>query len=177
MCLFIVAITGCKKKPVPVFNEDETEDSTLVEGGSSVNNLSYDEMNGEIISVPFREENGVKYVPVKVNGLGFEMIFDTGCSMATISIAEAEYLYKKGVLTENDIKGTALSQNADGVISENMTVVLHEVIIGDRIFCGDVEAIVSNNNNAPLLLGNEILDRAAAFSVDNQNKVINFKLR
>ena len=52
-----------------------------------------------------------------------------------------------------------------------------EVSIANRISCKDVMATVSSNSNAPLLLGNEILNRAASYIVDNENKVINFKLK
>ena len=72
--------------------------------------------------MPFREKNGVKYVRVSVNGVGLDMIFDTGCSSTLISIAEARYLYEKGKLTDEDVLGMANSQVADGSIVENMVV-------------------------------------------------------
>lgn len=132
---------------------------------------------GETIPVPFEEKNGVKYIAVSVNGFDFEMIFDTGCSSTLISVAEANYLYQKGYLKDSDILGSIKSQIADGSIVENMVINLKEVIIANRISCKDVTATVSSNSNAPLLLGNEILNRAASFIVDNENKVINFKLK
>lgn len=133
--------------------------------------------SGDETVVPYRNDNGVKYVQVKVNGVGFEMIFDTGCSGALISIAEAKYLYEKGKLTEEDFRGTARSQIADGSIVENMVVNLKEVIIDDKVLCPNVEATVSGNINAPLLLGNEILDRVAAITIDNQNQTLKFKIK
>ncbi len=105
------------------------------------------------------------------------MILDTGCSGALISVAEANYLYQKGLLTEADFIGTASSYIADGSILEHAVINLKEVIIGDQILCKDVQASVSENPGAPLLLGNEVLDRAATFSIDNENKVIRFTLK
>lgn len=146
----------------------------------------YDDLNeeeslyaqsGDEAVVPYRNDNGVKYVPVKVNGVGFEMIFDTGCSGALISIAEAKYLYEKGKLTQDDFRGTARSQIADGSVVENMVVNLKEVVIDDKVFCPNVEATVSGNINAPLLLGNEILDRVTAITIDNQNQTLKFKIK
>ena len=131
----------------------------------------------EVIEIPFRNVNGVKYVDVKVNGVGFEMIFDTGCSGALISAAEANYLYQKGKLTREDILGISASQIADGSIVENMIVNLKEVVINDRIYCLNVKATVINNNNAPLLLGNEVLDRVATIEIDNENQTLNFRLK
>lgn len=161
-----------KKRPVFYDSETDVEADTTYEAD---NGSQVDEDN--IISIPFEERNGVKYVNVSVNGFGFEMIFDTGCSGTLISVAEANYLYEKGFLTQEDVKGSRSSQIADGSIVENMVVNLKEVVIDGKIRCIDVEATVSSNNNAPLLLGNEVLNRVAAYAVDNENKVINFKLK
>ena len=105
------------------------------------------------------------------------MIFDTGCSGTLISIAEADYLFQKGLLTEKDFLGLSKSKIADGSIVENMVINLKEVIIADQIICHDVVATVSNNISAPLLLGNEVLNRSASFTIDNVNKTITFKLK
>jgi hypothetical protein len=146
-------------------------DSSLINGINPLNDSS------EIITIPFREEMGVKYVKVSVNGLGFEMIFDTGCSGTLISLAEANYLFQKGYLKEEDYIGKSRSQIADGSIIENMEFNLKEVIIDGKIIFKDVHATVSSNNIAPLLLGNEILNRVTSYTIDNDNKTINFKLK
>lgn len=158
---------GDKKKPIYVDTDNISEETE---------NSSYAQ-NGDEVVVPFRNENGVKYVQVKVNGVGFEMIFDTGCSGALISVAEANYLYQKGKLTEDDILGMAQSQIADGSVVENMVVNLKEVVINDQILCPNVQATVSGNINAPLLLGNEILDRLATIKIDNDQEALIFKLK
>lgn len=134
------------------------------------------------MEVPFKEVGGVKYVHVKVNGVGWDMIFDTGCSGTLLSLSEARYLAAKGLLVEQDILGKTLSQIADGSIVENMVVNLRLVSIitndGSTIDCHNVKATVSNNINAPLLLGNEVLDEVAYdYTVDNTNKVINFNVK
>lgn len=153
-----------KKRPV-YYDIDESIEEPL-----------YAESGAEVV-VPFNNKNGVKYVPVKVNGVGFEMIFDTGCSGALISVAEANYLYQKGKLTSDDILGVAQSKIADGSVVEDMVVNLQEVVINDQILCPNVKATVSANIDAPLLLGNEILDRLATITIDNENETLNFKLK
>lgn len=167
----LAACSGPKKKPVFYDSGVDAEPDTLVYQDDAI---GYD---SEIISIPFTEKDGMKYVNVSVNGFGFEMIFDTGCSGTLVSIAEANYLYKKGYLTQDDILGVTKSQIADGSIVENMVVNLKEVILGGKIRCTDVIATVSGNNNAPLLLGNEVLNRVASYAVDNENRTINFKLK
>ena len=169
-CLLILLCISCnEERRTPVYVDlSEVED---IEEDSSSTQID------EGIQIPFREENGVKYVTVKVNGIEFEMIFDTGCAVTLISVAEANYLYQKGKLTNHDILGTTRSVIADGSIVENMVVHLDNVIISNKIECSDVQAIVSNNVNAPLLLGNDVLNRLAEITIDNQNKVLHFRLK
>ena len=155
-----LVLTACKSKPKQTYYDatfnDAEPDSNEAAGEATA---SFEDQPGEIISVPYEERGNVKYVDVSVNGFGFQMIFDTGCSGTLISVAEARYLYEKGYLTEDDFLGVTKSQIADGSIVENMVVNLKEVIIGNKILCKDVQATVSANNNAPLLLGNEVLNR------------------
>lgn len=127
------------------------------------------------VAVPFVEEGGVKYVNVEINGsIGKRMIIDSGCSITLISVAEANYLAQKGALTIDDIGGQTSSVIADGSITVDTEVVLRQLIIDDKILCSDVKAIVSDNVNAPMLLGNEVLNRVGAYTIDNQNNLIIF---
>ncbi|MBE6311247.1 MAG: hypothetical protein E7080_09385 [Bacteroidales bacterium] len=168
----VLFLFSCEnKKAKPVFYD--TSDSELTSMDLDVNYYS----SGDVVSVPFREEGGIKFVNVSVNGVGLEMIFDTGCSSTLISLAEAEYLAKKGLLTKEDYLGNVQSYIADGSVSENMKFNLKEVVIDGKILCRDVVATVSANNNAPLLLGNEVLNRTASYTIDNENKSIIFKLK
>lgn len=173
--MFSSCDTREKKKIVfdSVADDIELEDETPGELAST----DYGSTDNDIVSVPYVEQGGVKFLDVSINGMGVQMIFDTGCSGALISIDEAEYLYKKGRITNEDFKGVTQAQIADGSIVENMVINLKEVIVGGQVVCPDVEATVSPNTNAPLLLGGEIINRFAAYSVDNENKVINFKIK
>ena len=130
------------------------------------------------IEVPYKEQDGVKIIPVKINnGFEIDMVFDTGCSSSLISLAEAKYLAEKGLLAVEDIKGVSHSMIADGSIVENAVINLKEIIIGDKIVCYNVEAVVSENADAPLLLGNEVLNRTLSYTIDNQKRVIRFQLK
>ena len=167
-----------KKKPLSFYSDNDiTEDTTTVaESPKPETRIAYD-ANSEV-AVPFEEQGGVKLIDVTVNGqFTVKMILDSGCSGTLISIAEAKYLYEKGCFTEEDILGTTKSQIADGSIVENMVINLRQLVIGGQIACTNVTATVSANAQAPLLLGNEVLNRAPSYSVDNENKLIKFKLR
>lgn len=164
LCFFLLSSCGGKKKQ-----------SVYID-------LDTDVPYGELAEVPYRETGGVKFVHVKVNGVGWDMIFDTGCSGTLLSLSEAKYLAEKGLLVEDDILGTTHSQIADGSIVENMVVNLRKVSIianeGVTIDCYNVPATVSNNIEAPLLLGNEVLDEVAYdYTIDNTRKVISFNVK
>lgn len=175
----VLALTACgREKKQPAFYDNSTAAAdTVAVAQTDYAAPTVEDADDDVVAVPFTERGAVKYVRVTVNGVGVDMIFDTGCSTTLISVAEARYLYDKGSLTDDDFIGVAQSQIADGSIVENMVVNLKEVVIGGQICCTDVEATVSANNKAPLLLGNEVLDRAAAYAVDNENKTIIFKLK
>ena len=172
-CLALLLI-GCKNKEKYAPPYFETSNASVEQDG----NLPESELSsGDIVAVPFIESGGVKYIEVELNRTFIvRMILDSGCSGALISVAEAQHLYSKGVLTDEDFVGKSKSMIADGSVVENMVVNLREVIIGGKIICPNVQATVSSNAQAPLLLGNEVLNRTASYTVDNQNKTINFKL-
>lgn len=177
IALAVLVLASCKEKKQIVFDSVSDDIELEDDDAGALASDDYTQSNGDIVSVPFAEQGGVKFLDVTINGMGVQMIFDTGCSGALISIDEAEYLYKKGRITADDFKGVTQSQIADGSIVENMVINLKEVVVGGKVLCPDVEATVSPNTNAPLLLGGEIINRFAAYSVDNENKVINFKMR
>lgn len=183
----MLCISGCEKKPREVYIDTASttsateNDSTATDYSLSTeeyNTVSYDAAtSGEDVAVPYREQNGVKILKVRVNGFPFDMIFDTGCSTTLISLAEAQYLYQKGALSKDDFQGTTQSQVATGELVENMVVVLREVVIGDGILCHNVVATIANNAQAPLLLGNEVLNRAPSYTIDNTNQQLIFHLQ
>lgn len=132
------------------------------------------------INVPYKLEGGVKYVSVKINGLSTDMIFDTGCSMTLISMLEAQQLIKRGLLSEDDFLGTAQASIADGSVVEDAIFNIKTLELTDgsqTIVCRDVLTQVSSNAEAPVLLGNGVLDRVASYTIDNEQKVIRFKLK
>lgn len=176
--LTALMLSSCngEKKQLSFYDNPDMESDSIEEYQSPSNTtIAYN--SSEEVSVPFTEQGGVKLIDVTVNGqFTVKMVLDSGCSGTLISIAEAKYLYDKGCFTQDDILGMAESQIADGSIVENMVINLRELIIGGQIACSNVVATVSANAQAPLLLGNEVLDRVPSYSVDNQQKVIKFQL-
>lgn len=168
LLLLLFSLFSCNKKGAPsaiTYIEEEivTED-----------NESY----ADVVEVPFKEIGGVRIVPVTINGVNMDMIFDTGASTTCISTTEAMFLLKQGLLTEDDIIGKSSARVADGRITQNTVIRLKEVVLGGKIYFNDVTAMVVNSLEAPLLLGNEdILDRVASFKIDNESQTIHFTLK
>lgn len=179
VCFIFSCCGGEKKKQLAFYDtEEESVDSVTFDNAdlSSDTEVSYEPLDD--VEVPFEERNGVKLIDVTVNGqFTVKMILDSGCSGTLISIAEAKYLYEKGCFTKDDIIGVTQSQIADGSIVENMVINLKELVIGGQIACTNVVATVSENTQAPLLLGNEVLNRVPSYSVDNEKMVIKFRLQ
>lgn len=128
------------------------------------------------ISIPYEEFGGVKVIPVKLNGITMNMIYDTGCSGINLSLNELQTLFKNGKLDQNDILGSSYSRIADGSIVEDGTINIKRIEIGyeDGLVLENVQASVALNQRAPILLGNAVLDELASVEVDNVEKTINF---
>lgn len=136
-----------------------------------------DNYHGRVIEVPFKKHGGVRIIQVKINDCAeFPMVFDTGCSGISISILELATLVKHGYVSEDDLIGITQAQIADGTVVNEAVVNLKKLKIGDYE-CQNVQAIVSRNEEAPLLLGNGALKDVESFSVDDENNVIRFYLR
>ncbi|MDE6140463.1 MAG: retroviral-like aspartic protease family protein [Alistipes sp.] len=182
VCTLLLSAASCgggRSKPSPISRVSFTADADCTghydytHTDTLYDEYCEDEREADDVAViPYTEECGVKIVAVRVNGIPMDMILDTGCSGTLISLAEANYLFEKGLLTDDDFLGTSESVIADGSVVENMVVMLRRVEIGGAIYCDDVVATVSPSVEAPLLMGNEILDRVKSFTVDNVGKNI-----
>ena len=119
-------------------------------------------------------DNGVYYVPCKVNGIPMKFIFDTGASDVTISLTEARFLFKQGVLKDTDFKESVKYQLANGDIQEGTKIIIREINI-DGIILNDVEASIVHELNAPLLLGQSAISKLGEIQLDGSKLKINPK--
>lgn len=155
LVLFALFFVSCDKKmqpsePISVFGEENA------------------------MEIPFEFKNGVRFVNVKLNGVAMEMIFDTGASGVSLSLTEASFLAKQGKLTDQDIIGSTNISIADGSVYEGLVVNIKELEFAEGVIVNNVKAIVTNNMNAPLLLGNTALEEFGSFEIDDDLKVIRF---
>jgi len=124
--------------------------------------------------VEMETEFGVKFIWVEINGLRLRFIFDTGASSISISSSEATVLYRQGTLQKDDILDIQYFQDATGRVSAGTRINLRTVKIGDRVL-NNIEAIVIDSDEAPLLLGQSALERFGRISIDNVKGVIIFE--
>jgi len=120
-----------------------------------------------------REDNGVFFVPIEINGVEMEFIFDTGASTISISDAEALFLLKQGKLLEEDFKGTQEFIDANGDLSEGTRVILKEVKIGNKVIY-NIEASIVHNLQAPLLFGQSAMNKFGKITIDYEENEITF---
>ena len=128
-----------------------------------------------VTEVEMKKKFGGTYdISCKVNGLPLTMVFDTGASDVTISSVEANFMMKNGYLDESDIKGKRNYVIANGEIQEGTILRLKEVKLGDAVL-KNVEASVVHNQNAPLLLGQSVLEKFGTITIDNVNSKLIIK--
>ena len=126
---------------------------------------------GKVIVPMERQNNGLYLIPCTVNGIPMKFIFDTGASSVNISLTEALFLLKNGHIQNSDIIGLSRTQIANGEIVENTKIVLHKIEIGG-IEINDIDATVSHNLNAPLLLGQSAISKLGSIQIDGSTLII-----
>lgn len=122
-------------------------------------------------TIQMKKEHGVFTVPCTVNGIPLKFILDTGASDVSLSLKEADYMVKNGLLNEEDIIGNGYYQTATGNISVGVNVILREIKFGD-IKLTNVVASVIQSDKAPLLLGQSVLSRIGKYQIDPVNNTL-----
>jgi clan AA aspartic protease (TIGR02281 family) len=120
------------------------------------------------VNISMKKEGGVYTVPCKVNGIPLKFIFDTGASGVTITLLEAEMMWKNGLLNPEDILWPKNYQTATGDISVGLDIVLREIEFGGIVLKNVVASIIPSND-APLLLGQSVLSRIGTLQIDPIN--------
>ncbi len=121
--------------------------------------------------IELKEKGGVYYIPVTINGVTLDFVFDTGASVISISETEAIFLAKQGLLHEEDFLGPTRFSDATGTVSEGTLINLREVKIGDKTL-NNVTASIVHNLDAPLLLGQSALKQFGRVTIDYEEGVV-----
>ncbi|MDN4165739.1 retropepsin-like aspartic protease [Cytophagales bacterium LB-30] len=111
---------------------------------------------------------GVYTIPVVLNGvLKINFIYDSGASDVSISPDVAMTLVKTGTLKPEDFIGTQKYYFADGSSATSRVFYIREIQIGNHIIT-NIKASISNNIDAPMLLGQSVMQRFGRIIVDNE---------
>lgn len=128
-----------------------------------------------ISEIPLKKMlSGIYKMPCSVNGLSLDFILDTGASTVSISLVEASFMHKNGYLKTEDLKGKEYFSTATGEIHEGAVIRLREVKIGEAVL-ENIDATVVKNQQAPLLLGQNILEKFGTITIDNINSKLVIK--
>lgn len=130
--------------------------------------------SAEMVEIPFTPVGGVTEVRCSINDLPLKFIFDTGASIVSLSMVEANFMMKNGYLKRSDVVGSGNFFDANGDISEGTVINLREIDFGG-LRLDNVRASVVRNQKAPLLLGQSVLGRLGKIEIDNQNKKLIIK--
>lgn len=171
----LIAASSCKSRSrIEIEHEDDGQEY-VSEDDPDDRNVERDEDRSirKGTKVQMEKVNGVYMVPITVDGMPLKFVFDTGASAISISTAEVAVLYKQGLITDNDVKGSEQFVDATGQVSVGAIINLKTVTIGD-ITLHNVEASVVDNISAPLLLGQTALSKFGKISIDYDKNIIEF---
>lgn len=166
--LLVFAIScGTRQKPSPRVNAWDKSESLKIG------------MNSDKVLVPFnRTASGLAEVQVSLNGVPFNMWWDTGASITCISALELQKLAKEGKITLDDVQGKAISRLADGSSTEEVVFNIKEIYIQGKdnkyLRLTDVSAIVSSNEEAPLLIGQNVISMLPRHKFNDNTGEIEF---
>ena len=140
---------------------------------SKITKSTSSQTSNELITteIPFTKENGICNVKCKINDLPLYFVFDTGASTVSLSMVESTFMMKNGYLNKKDVIGSQYFMDANGNINEGTVINIRKVDFGG-LELENIRASVVRNQNAPLLLGQTVLNRLGRIEIDNESKVL-----
>ncbi len=102
-------------------------------------------------------------------------IFDTGASDVSISMSQAKRMQEQKKLEISDIQGIEQYRIANGELVEGYRINLKKVEFGGLTLY-NVQASISKNLDAPLLLGQSVIERLGKIQLEgNKLTILNGK--
>lgn len=115
--------------------------------------------------INMEENNGVYKIPCIVNGARMKFIFDTGATSVSMSSQMANYLLENDYISKEDIVSYGQSSIADGTIVDHIVINLKDIEISG-LHLHNVEAVVLDSQNAPLLLGQSVIQKLGRIEIN-----------
>ena len=128
------------------------------------------ENNTQVIKI--KKEGNINKIPISLNDVvNTDFIIDTGASNVSITPDLALLLIKSGTINSEDWLKDKYYQFADGSIAKSKTFKIKKLKIGTK-YLYNVECSISNNLEAPLLLGQNVLNRFGKVIIDNEKQTL-----
>ena len=124
-------------------------------------------------TIALEHKNGCYYIQTKVNGIPMKMLLDTGASNLTLSIVEYEFLRKQHLINDSTVKESECTI-ANGQTVKCYAVNIENLTIGNTTI-DDVDCTVMPQQDAPLLLGMDVLKRLGNCSIDYKRNLLILK--
>ena len=135
------------------------------------NEITTDNPNANVINM-IKMSGGTYQIPVVINNvLKINFIFDSGASDVSISPDVALTLIKTGTVTSSDFVGTQKYVFADGTTADSKVFIIKDLKIGNKTVY-NIRASISSSIDAPMLLGQSVLQKFGKFSIDNNAHTI-----
>lgn len=121
------------------------------------------------------QSGGGHGISVLLNGvLTMPFIIDSGASDVHISPDVARTLLKTGTIEESDYMPGAVYRLADGTEIKSERFRLKSVKVGNKVIRG-VTCAITDSPEAPMLLGQGVLERLGKYTIDYKNGVLIFE--
>lgn len=121
-------------------------------------------------AVKLEQDGNCYLVGTKVNGVPMKMTLDTGASTMSISIIEYEFLKKQKLISDSTAQVSECTI-ANGDATKCFMIKIAQVSIGDTSV-KNVDCLVMENPDAPLLLGMNVLNGLGGVSINYKRKLL-----
>lgn len=121
-------------------------------------------------AVKLEQDGNCYLVGANINGVPMKMTLDTGASTMSISIIEYEFLKKQKLLSDSTAQVSECTI-ANGDTTKCFMIKIAQVSIGDTSV-KNVDCLVMENPDAPLLLGMNVLNGLGGVSINYKRKLL-----
>jgi len=145
-----------------------------IENDPFANRPTSDTESSSVIKM-IKRPSGVFEIPVDINGvLKINFILDSGASEVSISSDIASTLIKSRTIKEEDFIGSAVYTFADGSTSRSKRFIIRELKIGNHTL-KNITASISSSINAPMLIGQNVLNELGKVTIDYKTNTLFIK--
>lgn len=122
--------------------------------------------------IKMKKNGNIYEIPISLNDvIKTDFIIDTGASNVSITPDLALLLIKSGTISNEDWLKDKYYQFADGSTARSKTFKIKKLKIGNK-YLYNLECSISNNLAAPLLLGQNVLNRFGKVTIDNEKQLL-----